>query len=204
MPHYTYLIVGGGMAAKAAVTELRDADPNRSIGMITAESELPYDRPPLSKALWTGSKQLDDIFLKMPPEVDFLRGRRVKQLDPGAKQVLDDQGSAYTYDRLLLATGTTPRRLPFGDERIIYFRTAKDYRRLKELSDGQPHRQSRSAGSHNRNTYAEFPNSPGVPSTRFNPLSAATWAESSQNSPFSLAGLRLKTSCQPAGSLRKT
>lgn len=44
MPHYTYLIVGGGMAAKAAVTELRSADPNGSIGMITAESELPYAR----------------------------------------------------------------------------------------------------------------------------------------------------------------
>ena len=53
----------------------------------------------------------------------------------GAKTVTDDHGESYTFDRLLLATGGTPRRLPFGEDRIIYYRTLADYRRLQELAD---------------------------------------------------------------------
>ncbi|PYO28103.1 MAG: pyridine nucleotide-disulfide oxidoreductase, partial [Gemmatimonadetes bacterium] len=49
MPDYTYLIVGGGMTADAAVQAIREADPAGSIGMIGAEPHPPYDRPPLSK-----------------------------------------------------------------------------------------------------------------------------------------------------------
>src|SRR2546425_922989 len=54
MPNYKYLIVGGGMTADAAVAGIREADPNGSIGLISAEPDPPYNRPPLSKALWKG------------------------------------------------------------------------------------------------------------------------------------------------------
>jgi NADPH-dependent 2,4-dienoyl-CoA reductase/sulfur reductase-like enzyme len=47
--------------------------------------------------------------------------------------VLDDRGEAYGYERLLLATGGRPRRLPFGGERVVYFRTLGDYRRLRAV-----------------------------------------------------------------------
>src|SRR2546430_16836455 len=57
MPDYTYLIVGGGMTADAAAQAIREADPAGSIGVIGAEPHPPYDRPPLSKALWKGEPE---------------------------------------------------------------------------------------------------------------------------------------------------
>ena len=56
MPHYKYLIVGGGMTADAAVNGIREADGEGSIGLISAEQNAPYNRPPLSKGLWKGDK----------------------------------------------------------------------------------------------------------------------------------------------------
>ena len=55
MPSYTYLIIGGGMTAGAAVGGIREADPNGSVGLIGADPHPPYDRPPLSKGLWKGN-----------------------------------------------------------------------------------------------------------------------------------------------------
>ena len=54
MPHYTYLIVGGGMTGDAAIHGIREVDRNGSIGLIGAELHPPYNRPPLSKGLWKG------------------------------------------------------------------------------------------------------------------------------------------------------
>ena len=48
---------------------------------------------------------------------------------------MDDKGDVFTYQKLLLATGGRPRRLPFGDDQIIYFRTLSDYRRLRALTE---------------------------------------------------------------------
>ena len=52
-----------------------------------------------------------------------------------AKQVTDDRGEVYKYEKLLLATGGTPRRLPFGGDDIIYFRTLDDYQCLRSLAE---------------------------------------------------------------------
>ena len=57
MPDYTYLIIGGGMTADAAAQALHEADPAGSVGLISAEPHPPYDRPPLSKALWKGEPE---------------------------------------------------------------------------------------------------------------------------------------------------
>jgi hypothetical protein len=61
MPNYTYLIVGGGMTADAAVHGIREVDRSGSIGVLSAEGHPPYDRPPLSKKLWKG-KPLESIW----------------------------------------------------------------------------------------------------------------------------------------------
>src|SRR5262249_40726833 len=66
-------------------------------------------------------------------------GRTARHLDPQNKCVTDDQGTAYGYGKLLLATGGTPRRLPFGGEQIIYFRTLDDYERLRALTRAGQH-----------------------------------------------------------------
>lgn len=135
MTNYQYLIIGGGMTAAAAVAGIREVDTTGSIGMICAEEDAPYDRPPLSKALWKGTN-LDTIWRKTKDKaVELHLGCPVKEILPKLKRVLDAKGKLYTYEKLLLATGGRPRRLPFGDEHINYFRTLSDYRRLRALTE---------------------------------------------------------------------
>ncbi len=135
MPNYTYLIVGGGMTADAAVRGIRQVDRDGSIGLISAEPHPPYDRPPLSKALWKG-KPLESIWRDSESRgVTLHLGRTARALDPSNQTVSDDQGAVYGYQKLLLATGGTPRRLPSGDDEVIYFRTLDDYRRLRSLAE---------------------------------------------------------------------
>ncbi|MBP1152373.1 FAD-dependent oxidoreductase [Methylocaldum sp. RMAD-M] len=135
MPHYNYLIIGGGMTADAAIRGIREIDTGGTIGLIGAEAHPPYNRPPLSKGLWKG-KPLERIWRKnVERNVALHLGRIASTLDLAAKRIDDDQGTAYTFDKLLLATGGTPRRLPFGGDDIIYFRTLDDYQRLRALSE---------------------------------------------------------------------
>lgn len=135
MPHYTYLIIGAGMTADVAAKGIRELDRNGAIGIIGAEPHPPYARPPLSKKLWRG-KPFDSIWRGTEGlGVTLHTGRRAVALDPALREVRDDRGESYTYDRLLIATGGTPRRLPFGGDDIIYFRTLDDYRRLRSLAD---------------------------------------------------------------------
>ncbi len=135
MPHYSYLIVGGGMTADAAIGGIREVDPSGTIGLIGAESHPFYDRPPLSKGLWKGNP-LESIWRKSDRQgVKLHLGRQVRTVDPPNKSVTDDQGTVYTFDKLLLATGGAPRRLPFGGDDIIYYRNLSDYERLRALTD---------------------------------------------------------------------
>jgi 3-phenylpropionate/trans-cinnamate dioxygenase ferredoxin reductase subunit len=139
MAAYRYLIVGGGMAADAAVAGIRERDADGSIGVVAAEADAPYSRPPLSKGLWKG-KPLEKVWRRAAAEqATLLTGREVRKLDLAGRHVVDDQGEAHGYERLLLATGGRPRRLPFGGDDIIYFRTLADYRRLRAASEpGEP------------------------------------------------------------------
>jgi 3-phenylpropionate/trans-cinnamate dioxygenase ferredoxin reductase component len=132
---YKYLLVGGGMTAAAAVEGIRKVDPAGSIGIISREPDPPYDRPPLSKGLWKG-KALETVWRHAVnvSGIDLHLGRGAKSLDPSAKLVTDDRSTEYVYGKLLLATGGRPRRLPFGGDNILYFRTFEDYRRLRQLA----------------------------------------------------------------------
>jgi len=135
MPHYKYLIVGGGMTADAAVNGIREVDPHGAIGLISAEPNPPYNRPPLSKGLWKGEAP-EGIWRGTERQGATLHlGRQARSLDPAQKAVTDDQSSVYTYEKLLLATGATPRQLPFDDASIIYYRTLEDYRHLRTLTE---------------------------------------------------------------------
>src|SRR5690606_40526396 len=120
--YYDYLIVGGGMTGDAAVQGIREADPAGSIGMISAEQEPPYNRPPLSKGLWKG-KPLDGIWRNTGQQgVDLHLGRRVVALDPAGKTVQDDRGQTIRYGKLLLATGGGPPPPPFCGAGVGYHR----------------------------------------------------------------------------------
>lgn len=125
-----HLIVGGGMTGHAAAAAIREQDPDAQITMLSADPDGPYARPPLSKGLWLGKPE-SSIQLPEVADLRLLAGRRAVALDAQRLEVRDDQGAVHRCDRLLLATGGTPRRLAFGGDRVIYFRTLGDYRRLR-------------------------------------------------------------------------
>lgn len=130
-----YLIVGGGMTGHAGAAAIREIDPQGAIVMIGAEPDRPYARPPLTKGLWLGKPE-EKVFL---PEVQGLAlrtERKAVSLDPQRREVRDDAGEVHRYERLLLATGGIPRRLSSGGDRVIYYRTLADYRRLRAV-DGR-------------------------------------------------------------------
>jgi NADPH-dependent 2,4-dienoyl-CoA reductase/sulfur reductase-like enzyme len=136
MKAYTYVIVGGGMAADSAVKGIREVDKTGTIALIGKEDFPPYDRPPLTKKLWTGKKQLEDIWRKTASHnVDLYLNQRVVSIDPKKKVVTDDGGLEYEYKKLLLATGGKPRRLPFGGDLVQYFRSLKDYQDLRARAE---------------------------------------------------------------------
>ena len=134
-----YLIVGSGLAGASAVEGIRECDPRSPITIIGAEEHLPYDRPPLSKKLWFGKKEVKDIFLHDQAFYDrngvsLFAGRRVVSLDAKNKTVNDNKGESHRFEKLLLATGGAPQILPIpgGDlAEIFYYRGLDDYLRLK-------------------------------------------------------------------------
>src|SRR3989442_4722804 len=108
MPDYTYLIVGGGMTADAAAQALHEADPAGSVGLITAKPHPPYDRPPLSKALWKGESE-EKIWRKTAATGATLQlGRRITAIDHRVPSASADPGTKYRLIKLLLATGCGP------------------------------------------------------------------------------------------------
>jgi 3-phenylpropionate/trans-cinnamate dioxygenase ferredoxin reductase component len=143
---YGYVIVGAGLAGASAIEGIRERDAESSILMIGNEEHPPYHRPPLSKKLWFGQKKVEDIFVQAEDfflfnNVDLLLGDSVTRIDPARKTVVDDDDNEYGYNKLLLATGGTPRTLdiPGGDmEGIFYYRRLDDYLELRsQASEGK-------------------------------------------------------------------
>lgn len=138
----SYIVVGAGPAASAAVEGIREHDPHGSILLIGAEADPPYDRPSLSKQLWSGARQVEEIALHdrafyAQHGVELRLGTEVVELDPAAQMLRDSRGASFRYKKLLLATGGTPRHLaiPGGDlEGLSHFRTLDDYRRLRNAA----------------------------------------------------------------------
>jgi NADPH-dependent 2,4-dienoyl-CoA reductase/sulfur reductase-like enzyme len=128
-----YLIVGGGMTADAAARGIRDHDADGSITIVAAEPVAPYARPPLSKKLWAGGEE--EKIWRRTEELDGVElrtGRRIVSLDLDAHRATDDTGEEIAWEKLLLATGGTPRTLGGAGDGIVYFRTLADYRDLRE------------------------------------------------------------------------
>ena len=106
-----YLLIGGGRATDAAVRGIREVDQAGSILVVSDEDDPPYDRPPLSKSLWRGNA-VETVWRHTELAGAELRlGTRIVAIDRDAKATIDAKGSAVGYERLLLATGGTPRRL---------------------------------------------------------------------------------------------
>jgi len=135
MKQYKYLIIGGGLAGDGAARGIRELDQDGSIGMLSMELDPPYVRPNLTKGLWKGTP-LEKIWCDTQSlGMDLFLGRKVTQLNLQKKCVDDETGEEYTFDKLLLATGGAPIRLPFGGEDIIFYRNLQHYQRLRALSE---------------------------------------------------------------------
>jgi NADPH-dependent 2,4-dienoyl-CoA reductase/sulfur reductase-like enzyme len=134
----TYVIVGASMAGAKAAETLREEGFGGSIVLLGEEQERPYERPPLSKGYLLGKDERSSIFVHgeswyADNDVDLRLGVTATGLDVGARQVALAGGGTVSYDRLLLATGATPRRLsvPGADlEGVLYLRRVGDSERL--------------------------------------------------------------------------
>ncbi len=134
----TFLIVGGGLAAAKAAEALRDGGFEGHLVLVGAERHLPYERPPLSKGCLLGETEPEQTSVHDRPwyedhQVDLRLGRPVRSLDVEGHTVSLD-GADLPYDRLLLATGSTARRLPLADDSgasVAYLRTLEDSARIR-------------------------------------------------------------------------
>ena len=138
MQHYSSVIVGGGMTAAAAAKGIREIDAHGgTIGIIGAESQPPYKRPPLSKGLWKKTPPpLEKTAINLQDlDVALRLGRNIQSLDTEQQRVTDDRGDVYSFDKLLLATGGVPRRLADSNPNIIYYRTLADFHQLYALAE---------------------------------------------------------------------
>ncbi|MEV4356800.1 NAD(P)/FAD-dependent oxidoreductase [Nonomuraea sp. NPDC004186] len=130
----TYVIVGAGLAGAKAAETLREEGFDGEIVLIGAENERPYERPPLSKDYLQGKSERESIFVHGPEwyadnAVDLRLGTRVTRIELDNHLVRLGDGSRRRYDKLLIATGATPRRLPGP---AYYLRTVHDSEALKE------------------------------------------------------------------------
>jgi 3-phenylpropionate/trans-cinnamate dioxygenase ferredoxin reductase subunit len=133
------VLVGGGLAAGTAATELRDGGYDGPLVLLTDEKHLPYERPPLSKAYLMGKDPAEKALVHdeawyREHDVEVRTGTAVESLDPGS-HVLRAGGDDVRYRALLLATGAQPRRLPLADDSgapVTYLRTLDDSTALRE------------------------------------------------------------------------
>ncbi|MCM6777667.1 FAD-dependent oxidoreductase [Nocardia sp. CDC159] len=129
-----FVIVGGGLAAAKLAEALRANDFGGKVTLISAEDHLPYERPPLSKEHLLGKKALPEFTVDPAPwyrdhHVELLLGTTVTAIDRSSKTVALPDGSTLPYDKLALATGSRPRRLPLPGadaEGVYQLRTIDD------------------------------------------------------------------------------
>jgi 3-phenylpropionate/trans-cinnamate dioxygenase ferredoxin reductase subunit len=139
MERCKFLIIGGGVAADAAARGIYQSGEGAAVIVVSAESDPPYDRPALSKALWKGAA-IDTIWRHTESTGAELRlGTRIVALDRNQRTATSANGDVFAYEKLLLATGGSPRRRGDFDPSVIYFRSLADFRRAWELAsrDGE-------------------------------------------------------------------
>lgn len=139
-----FVIVGGGLAGAKGAEALREEGYDGPIVLIGAEDELPYERPPLSKEYLRGEADREDPRVHGAGwyddhDVELRLGTRVEDIDLAARELVLAGGERLAWERLLLATGAEPRRLPLpGGELagVHYLRDLQDSDALREAIKG--------------------------------------------------------------------
>jgi 3-phenylpropionate/trans-cinnamate dioxygenase ferredoxin reductase component len=129
----TAIVVGASHAGSQLAIHLRKSGWLGRIVLIGDEAHLPYHRPPLSKAVMSGSKNADDIQLRPSAlyqnnQIELKLGSHVEAILRDDQRVLLSTGETLHYDRLALCTGASPVRLPLGDglDGVFYLRSLDD------------------------------------------------------------------------------
>src|SRR5262245_9828607 len=135
---------GTSLAGRRAIERLRREGYDGAIVAVGAEAHLPYDRPPLSKELLAGTAEPDDIVLRKQGvddlDVDWRLGSPATALDVRARELTLADGTRLAYAGVVLATGSTPRRLPNQPDLdgVLMLRTLDDALALRARLDGSP------------------------------------------------------------------
>lgn len=163
--HVPYLLIGGGTASFAAFRAIKSNDAKAKILVISDEAYMPYMRPPLSKEIWFDTElgveqsrfkqwngaerslfyEPEDFYLGVEKlaeapngGVSVIRGYTVDKLNVAEQKVVLDDGTEITYEKCLLATGSTPKSLDIFDhspanikDKIFSFKSIKDFEKLK-------------------------------------------------------------------------
>ncbi len=135
----TYVIVGASLAAAKAAETLRAEGFDGALILIGEETELPYERPPLSKGYLIGKAERETIYVHprhwyAEHDVSLRLGTAVTAIDRAGHELTLDDGSRVGYAKLLLATGSSPRRLAVpgaGLDGVLYLRRVEDSDRIK-------------------------------------------------------------------------
>jgi 3-phenylpropionate/trans-cinnamate dioxygenase ferredoxin reductase component len=135
----TFVIVGGGLAGAKAAETLRAEGYDGEVVLVCAEAERPYERPPLSKGYLLGSDERESAFVHPKGwyeerDVQLRLSTRATTLDPAAHEVEFGDGTRLRYDKLLLTTGSTPRRLDVPgaeSDGVLYLRELPDSDRIR-------------------------------------------------------------------------
>ena len=140
-----YVIVGGGLAAAKAIEGIRESDSDGMIVLVAEENRLPYERPPLSKAVLKGEDEMETAFTHdrdwySEQGVDLRLGNPATSLDAEQHVLTLADGETLSYDKLLIATGSSARALdvPGADlDGVLYLREMQESEALKaRFADG--------------------------------------------------------------------
>ncbi|MCF8610871.1 FAD-dependent oxidoreductase [Gordonia sp. HY285] len=130
------VIIGGGLAGAKAAEALRDQGYDAAIVLIAEEQHLPYERPPLSKGYLAGSDERADAFTfdadwYVAHDIDVRIGVRAVRIDRDAHEVHLDDGTSVAYSKLLLATGSSSRRMD-GADGALYLRSIDQSEQIRD------------------------------------------------------------------------
>ena len=136
------VIIGAGQAGGQAAYSLRLGGYEGAITIVGDEPAPPYQRPPLSKAYFKGEMEAERLFLKpldyyAEHKVELITGKPATRIDTARKQVVLADGTQLDWDKLIIATGSRPRKLPIPGadlEGVTELRTLADVDRLKRLA----------------------------------------------------------------------
>lgn len=123
------LIIGGGECAVRAAFTLRESGFDGAVTIVSSESVLPYERPPLSKEPCVVAKAIRKEEAYAEAKINLQLGSHAESIDSEHKQVHLADGSVHSYDQLLIATGAHARIFP-GMEECLTLRTDEDARRI--------------------------------------------------------------------------